>query len=175
MVNSEAGKLGFLVVRIWVSVKLLGAIVPVTRPVTQFFARRLGILLPAGNGGWRCDSGMSIEYPPNIVGSCDILCLFEVSEIQVLLGRISGRHVCRSTLLTLPTLAFLLVGAMFMQHYIEIFESWVGGLAMSFNALTFPAITYLQICKPKRMEQRISAFAICSLGMVLPVLLLASP
>jgi len=118
---------------IWVSVKLLGAIVPVTRPVTQSLARRLGILLPAGNGGWR------------------------------------------STLLTIPTLASLLLGAIFMQHYIEIFESWIGGIAMSFNALTFPAITYLQICKPKRMEQRISAFAICSLGMLLPlVLLLAS-
>ena len=134
--------------------------------------------------------GIVIEYPPNINpdhrGSC--VCL-KFLEIQVLLGVSKSPGFVlngavswvpkdlsplffRSTLLTLPTLTLLLVGGIFMQHYIEIFESWIGGIAMSFNALTFPAITYLQICKPKRMEQRISAFAICSLGMVLPLVLL---
>lgn len=118
---------------IWVSVKLLGAIVPVTRPIIQSLARRAGVQLPAGNGGWR------------------------------------------SVLLTLPILTFMLVSATFMQHYIEMFESLIGGSVMGFNALTFPAITYLQICKPKSLEQRISAFTICGLGLVLPLLLVASP
>ena len=69
----------------------------------------------------------------------------------------------------------MLVSASFMQHYIEIFESLIGGSAMGFNALTFPAIIYLQICEPKRLEQRISALAICGLGLVLPLLVVACP
>jgi hypothetical protein len=81
----------------------------------------------------------------------------------------------RSVLLTLPILTFMLVSATFMQHYIEMFESLIGGSAMGFNALTFPAITYLQICEPKRLEQRISALAICGLGLVLPLLVVACP
>jgi len=118
---------------IWVSVKLLAAIVPVTRPVSQVIARKIGIQLSVGNGGWR------------------------------------------SMLLTLPTLTFMLVSATFMQNEIARFESLIGGIAMGFNALTFPTVTYLQICRPKRLEQRMSAYAICALGMALPVFLVASP
>mmetsp|Transcript_370 Transcript_370/g.1012 ORF Transcript_370/g.1012 Transcript_370/m.1012 type:complete len:385 (-) Transcript_370:220-1374(-) len=112
---------------VWVCVKLLFSIIPVTRPVCRWIATRIGVRLPPGSGGWRCVA------------------------------------------LTTPILLAVLMSSVCLQRYIEQFESAVGAVLIGFNALTFPSITYLLICRPHSVNKKLAAWSTCVLGFVLPL------
>ncbi|CAL1141287.1 unnamed protein product [Cladocopium goreaui] len=80
----------------------------------------------------------------------------------------AGNGGFSSVLLTAPLLYATAVLSQIISPYIATFESVIGCVITSFNALLFPSLTYLVICQPKDIEHRICARFFLLLGALLP-------
>lgn len=80
----------------------------------------------------------------------------------------AGNGGFSSVLLTAPLLYATAVLSQIISPYIATFESVIGCVITSFNALLFPSLTYLVICQPKDIEHRICARFFLLIGALLP-------
>jgi len=93
----------------------------------------------------------------------------------VSLGKQIGVHLpagnggFKSVLVTAPLLYTTALISQMIAPYIATFESIIGCVITSFNALLFPSLTYLAICQPKDIERRIGASFFLLLGVLLPL------
>eukprot|EP00913_Durusdinium_trenchii_P013632 g12800.t1 len=81
----------------------------------------------------------------------------------------AGNGGFKSVLVTAPLLCAVAGVSQLLSPYVAAFESAIGCVITSFNALFFPSLTYLAICQPKDIKLRLCAGFFVLVGAALPI------